>query len=566
MAFDGVVTKAVTNELKHILINGRVNKIYQPTSTEVAITIRNKRENHILLFSTHSSYARFHLTKDDYQNPKEPPMFCMVLRKNLSGATLEKIEQDELERVIFFTFRTRNEIGDVSEMTLVMELMGRHSNLILLNENKESILDSIKHIPTYQNRYRTILPGAKYLPPPPQEKLNPLIISGTDLVNKMDFNSGKLNKQIVHILSGVSPLLANELVFRAGLGSIQAYKDSFNAFQKDLVNNQFVPTIYKGEREDYHVYPMTHLEDSKTNFESPSTMLDEFYSGKAERDRVKQQAKDLHKFLNNEVKKNEKKLKIHRNTMKKAEGAEAFQKLGELITANMHLIQKGDAYVDVLDYYDPEQNLLRIDLQTDKTPSENAQRLFTRYRKLVNSKSVVTREIHKTIHEINYLRNLRQQVETAREIDIEEIRDELKEQGYLKKQKQAKQKKSKKIKPDEYTSSDGTTILVGRNNKQNEFVTHKMAHRNDIWLHTLNIPGSHVVIRSNTPTEQTLIEAAQLAAYFSQARLSDSVPVDYTEVRHVKKPAGGKPGYVTYDNQKSLKVTPSDKLTKKDEA
>lgn len=563
MAFDGVVTRAITNELNQTIKNGRINRIYQPTDTEIAITIRNNRKNKILLFSIHPSYARFHLTEDDYRNPSDPPMFCMVLRKYLSGATLADIKQDELERVISFTFKTRNEIGDIGEMTLIMELMGRHSNLILLNEDNETILDSIKHIPSYINRHRTILPGANYIPPPTQNKLNPLTISGDEFVNRLDFNSGKLDGQIVQTLSGVSPMLAKELVYQAGLGGHAAYKESFETFKQTLLTNNFNPAIYQGKREDYHVYPMTHLEVKKESYPSTNEMLDTFYSGKAERDRVKQQAKDLYRFLNNEVNKNTRKLKIHRQTMKKVEGADRFQKQGELLTANMHLVKKGDESVTVLDYYDPEQKEITIPLKTDETPSENAQRFFTRYRKLVNSTNVVKKEIHKTIHEINYLRNLLQQIDTARESDIDEIRDELKEQGYLKKQKHQKRKKQQKPKPDEYEATDGTLILVGRNNNQNEYVTHRMAHRDDTWLHTLNIPGSHVVIRSNNPSEETLVEAAELAAYYSQARMSASVPVDYTLVRHVKKPAGGKPGYVTYDNQKSINVTPSIEKVKK---
>lgn len=562
MAFDGIVTYALVNELKETLINGRVNKIYQPTSTEVALTIRNNRKNHVLLFSIHPSYARFSLTHDEYRNPDEPPMYCMVLRKYLTGAILESITQDNLERVVSFEFKTRNEIGDESRHTLVVEIMGRHSNLILLNSDKTKILDALKHIPTFQNRHRTILPGADYLRPPEQNKSNPLDISAEDFVKKIDFNQGKIDRQIVGILSGVSPLLGKELLSETKLGSQAAFKETFINFQTFLRDKTFKPAIYYAKKEEFHVYPMTHLEANFESYESVSQMIDAFYSGKAERDRVHQQSKDLERFLKNEIERNLKKLKIHRKTVEKAKNADHYQKMGELLTANMHLVKQGDKELTVIDYYDPDQSELSIPLKTDLTPSENAQAFFTRYRKLNNSKESVTREIHRTIHEINYLRSLAQQIETAREVDIDLIREELIEEGYLKKQKKSRKNKVKKPVPEAYTASDGTPILVGRNNKQNDYLTHRLANNEDIWLHTLNIPGSHVVIRNNNPSEATLIEAAELAAYFSQARLSAQVPVDYTQIKHVKKPAGAKPGYVTYDEQKTLYVTPKEEKVK----
>lgn len=558
MAFDGIVTYAVTNELQNILINGRVNKIYQPTSTELAITIRNKKENHVLLFSIHPSYARFSLTKDEYRNPDQPPMYCMVLRKYLTGAILESIRQDNFERIVHFEFKTRNEIGDESRQTLVVEIMGRHSNLILLNSDKTKIIDALKHIPAFQNRHRTILPGADYILPPEQNKLNPLEATADDFVKKIDFNQGRIDRQIVNVLSGVSPLLGQQLLSETQLGSQNAFKDTFIRFQNFLKDKAFKPAIYQSQKEDFHVYLMTHLNVNYESFSSVNEMIDNFYSGKAERDRVHQQSKDLARFLKNEIDRNLKKLKIHRKTIEKAKNAEHYQKMGELLTANMHLVKQGDKSVTVIDYYDPEQNKISIPLKTDSTPSENAQRLFTRYRKLNNSKETVTREIHRTIHEINYLRGLAQQIETARESDIDVIREELVEEGYLKKQKRTRKNKAQKPVPEEYKASDGTLILVGRNNKQNDYLTHRVANTEDIWLHTLNIPGSHVVIRNPNPTETTLLEAAELAAYFSQARLSAQVPVDYTKIKYVRKPSGAKPGYVTYDNQKTIYVTPKE--------
>lgn len=562
MAYDGIVTKAVTEELKEKIVPGRINRIHQPSDTEITMTIRANRKNHTLLFSIHPSYARLHLTNDRFQNPQQPPMFCMLLRKHLAGAIIEDIEQDNLERIVSLKCRARDEIGDEIYTTLVIELMGRHSNIILLNNDKTKIIDCIKHVPSYQNRYRTLLPGADYIEPPSQDKLNLLDIDSTDFIKKLDFNAGKLDRQIVQTLTGVSPMLAREIVYRADFGSEDAYRKQFDRFQAEVRNKEYTPTIYRDEREDFHVIEMTSKQDNIEHYETVNLMLDEFYSGKAERDRVKQQARDLYRVIKNEYDKNIKKLDIHERTLKSARRADRFQKHGELLTANMHLVKKGDSSVTVIDYYDPDQSEITIQLNTDETPSENAQRLFTRYRKLENSKKIIQREIIKTKHEINYLNDVLQHVESAREEDIEEIREELKEQGYLRKQRQGSRRR-KKPKPEQFTSSDGATILVGRNNRQNEYVTHRVAHRNNIWLHTLDIPGSHVVIRDNDPSEQTLLEAAQIAAYYSKARQSSSVPVDYTKIRHVKKPSGAKPGFVTYDNQKTLFVTPDEKLVKK---
>ena len=277
---------------------------------------------------------------------------------------------------------------------------------------------------------------------------------------------------------------------------------------------------------------------------------------------MKQKTNDLLRLIKNELDKNKRKLDIHEKTLQEAEKAERYQKFGELLTANMHLVKKGDTEINVIDYYDPDQNEITIPLQIDKTPSENAQNYFKKYRKLQAAEEKAMIEIEKTEKEVQYLESILQQIENARPEDIEEIREELREEGYLKKQVTKKRKKDKPM-PDKYVASDGTVIYVGRNNKQNEYVTHRLANRNDIWLHTLNIPGSHVVIKSSNPSEETLFEAAQLAAYFSKARQSQSVPVDYTEIKYVKKPSGAKPGFVTYTEQKTIYVTPDEKVIEK---
>lgn len=554
MPFDGIVTRAITNELQQKLIGGRINKIYQPTSTEVVLTIRHQRQNYSLLLSIHPTYARFHLTEDTYRNPDEPPMFCMLLRKHLAGAIIEGITQKDLERIVTIEVRGVNEIGDHERKTLVLEIMGRHSNVILLNKDKTTIINCLKHVPAFQNRYRSLIPGAPYIQPPAQSKLDLLTTNSEAFIKKLDFNHGKLDQQIVQAVAGISPFIAKEIVHRANLGSEKTYEKVFSQFQQEVIEAKFQPAIYRNKREDYHVMNITYLEN-KEQYPSISDMLDAFYSNKAERDRVKQQAKDLERIVKNEITKNKRKIQIHQKTLQKAQHAEKYQKLGELLTANMHLVKKGDTSITVIDYYDPDQSEISIDLQSDKTPSENAQIYFKRYRKLDAAQDSAKLELKKTKREQDYLEQILQQIETGRDEDIEEIREELQEQGYIRKQVK-RRKKRRKPQPEQFIASDGTVIFVGHNNKQNEYVTHKLAHRNDIWLHALNIPGSHVVIKDDNPSEETLYEAAQLAAFYSKAGQSASVPVDYTEVRHVKKPSGAKPGFVTYTHQKTLSVTP----------
>lgn len=557
MPFDGIVTYAVTNELKTTLIGGRINKIYQPTTNEIIITIRNQGKNHHLLISIHPNYARFHVTEDRFQNPKEPPMFCMTLRKHLSGAILEDIQQEKLERVVSFRYRQLNEIGDEEFKNLQVEIMGRHSNVLLLNADKTKIIHCLKTVPPFQNRHRSIVPGADYIAPPVQDKQDIQQTEAVHFVQKLDFNKGKLDQQIVQQLGGISKIIGKEMAYQAHLGSQEAFKEQFNQLKQQISEQQFQPAIYRNKKEEFHVIPLKHLSGEKETYASANDMTDAFFSNKATRDRVEQQAKDIRRIVNNELDKNNRKLAIHQQTVKKSRSAEEYQIQGELLTAHMHLVNKGDAEVTVVDYYDPDQKERTISLLTEKTPSENAQQFFKKYRKLQAAETKAKKELSKTKREINYLDDIAQQLDTARDQDILDIREELQEQGYLKKQKQKKQKKQRPT-PDKYTASDGTVIYVGRNNKQNEYVTQQVAQKNDTWLHTLDIPGSHVVIKHDNPSATTLQEAAMIAAHFSKARGSSSVPVDYTLIKYVKKPSGGKPGFVTYTQQKTLYVTPDE--------
>ncbi|HEU5138480.1 MAG TPA: NFACT RNA binding domain-containing protein [Bacillales bacterium] len=566
MSFDGVVTRAVVHELQ-ALSGGRTSKIYQPQATELIFQIRAGGKNHRLLVSAHPQFARIQLTKESYENPKTPPMFCMFLRKHLEGSIVESIQQFDLERVVMIDFKTTDEIGDITYKRMIVEIMGRHSNIILLDRDKHMILDSIKHIPPSINRYRTVLPGQDYVAPPPQNKINPLTVDEETLLRKVDFNSGRLDKQLVSIFTGFSPLVAKEIIHRAGLANSDTLTKAFFGMQAELKANDYHPqmaTTSQG-KEFFSAVELSHLDGEKKSFVSIGEMLDRYYYGKAERDRVRQQAHDLEKLLQNERNKNKKKIKKLEKTLDDADKAQRYQLYGELLTAHMHEVNRGDEEAEVMNYYDENGGTVTIPLDAQKTPSENAQRYFQKYNKAKNSVAVVKKQIRKAKREIIYFDGLLQQMESAAPKDVAEIREELEEEGYLKRRQTKRNKKKKNTKPqlEIYRSTEGIEILVGKNNKQNEYLTNRLANANDTWLHTKDIPGSHVVIRNREFNETTLHEAANLASYFSKSKYSSSVPVDYTLIRYVRKPNGAKPGYVIYDNQQTLFVTPDEEMVRK---
>jgi predicted ribosome quality control (RQC) complex YloA/Tae2 family protein len=561
MSFDGLFTRAITHELSSLLKGGRINKIHQPYKNEIILAVRANGVNHKLLLSAHPSYARVQITNEQYDNPNEPPMFCMLLRKHLEGFIIEDIKQSGLDRMIIFEVKGRNEIGDISYKQLIVEIMGRHSNIIIVDKNRNVILDSIKHISFAVNSHRAIMPGQEYIMPPQQEKLNPLEAGEEDVLRVVDFNAGKIDKQLVANFAGVSPVLAKEITFKAGLVNRTTLPKAFAAMMEEIKNHHYKPAVtYGSNKEAFYMLPLEHLQGETKSFETLSQLLDRFYFGKAERDRVKQQGNDLERLLANEKEKNEKKIKKLEATLEDAKKAEQFQLYGELLTANIFMAQKGMKEISVVNYYDENGASINIPLDPRKTPSENAQKYFTKYQKAKNSVNIVKEQIQLAQDEVAYFDSLLQQVEAASPKDIEEIREELIEGGYIRARQKKGNKNKQNLKPvlEKYHSTDGTEILVGKNNKQNDYLTNKVAARDEIWLHTKDIPGSHVVIRSKEPSEDVILEAAQIAAYFSKARNSSSVPVDFTRVRHVKKPAGAKPGFVIYEQQQTVYVTPDE--------
>lgn len=560
MALDGLVTCAIATELASKCVGGRITKIYQPNENDILLQIRSQRENLRMILSVNPTYPRAHLTNHSFHNPTEPPMFCMLLRKHCEGGIIESIQQIDLERILHIEVRSRDELGDESSKRIVVELMGRHSNLILIDPATNQILESVHHVTPAISRHRIVLPGRPYVQPPEQSKLNPLTVKKVEWLSSLDFNQGKLDKQIVELFSGVSPLIAREIVHRTGLPTQEQLWLAFTQVMEPIAKGRFEPNIVRGEKDAFSIVDLTHIEGEKKSFSSISLCLDAFFHDKAERDSVKQRVGDLIRFLTNEQNKNKKKIEKLKETMKEAESADEFRIYGELLTASLHQLKRGDKQAQVLNYYDEEQRLITISLDPQLSPSENAQRYFKKYTKAKNSVAVVEEQIIFAKQEIDYLEALLQQLETASMADIEEIREELVEGGYVRDRNKRGRNKKKTDKPvlSQYQSSEGVTIFVGKNNKQNEYLTNRLASPNDTWLHTKDIPGSHVVIRAKEYGEATLHEAALLSAYFSKARSGSQIPVDYTLIRHVKKPSGAKPGYVIYDHQKTLYVTPDE--------
>lgn len=563
MSFDGLFTHALVHELGQTLIGGRVSKIQQPYNNEIILRIRSNRKNHNLLLSAHPQYARIQLTDIPFENPKQPPQFCMIMRKHLDGAILEEISQKENDRIIEFTFKSRDELGDIHDVILIAEIMGRHSNVLLVNKKEEKIYDTLRHISSSQNSYRALLPGAHYIPAPAQNRMNPF-----DFNEKLTINRTN-RREAIHFIQqtfqGFGRDSAEEVAYMLETYTDDAASNVFQKFLHPYKQHDYTPTLTKkGRKEFFTAVDYDSLDGEKISFDSLSQLMDRYFGNKAERDRVQQQANDLYGLIKNEREKNKKKLIKMEKELDQTKEADDYRIKGEVLTTYLHEVNHGDSSVTLLNFYD-ENNPIDIELDPQKSPSENAQRYFSRYQKLKNRKGHLTKQIKLTKEELNYLDSVLHQLDIASPKDIDEIRQELQHGGYIKKKRNQKKetKKAKTSKPDQYESSDGTLILVGKNNIQNDELTMKTAKKTDWWLHAKDIPGSHVIIRSDQPSQTTLEEAANLAAYFSKYRLSSSVPIDAVQVKHVKKPNGAKPGFVIYEGQTTYYVTPDEALVNK---
>ncbi|MEK5169861.1 MULTISPECIES: Rqc2 family fibronectin-binding protein [Staphylococcus] len=554
MAYDGLFTKKMVESLQS-LVSGRIHKINQPENDTIIMVVRQNRKNHQLLLSIHPSFSRLQITDKKYDNPFNPPMFARVFRKHLEGGFIENIRQIGNDRRVEIDIKSKDEIGDTLHRTIILEIMGKHSNLILVDENRK-IIEGFKHLTPNTNQYRTVMPGFEYEAPPSQNKLNPYEISGQEALKYIDFNSGKISKQLLNSFEGFSPLITNEIVSRRQFMTQDTLPE---AYDEVMAETQLSPTpvFHKNHetgKEDFYFMKLNQFYDDVVEYDSLNDLLDRYYDARGERERVKQRANDLVRFVQQQLQKQQNKLSKLIDEYESAKDKETQQLYGELITANIYRIKQGDESVTALNYYTGEE--VTIPLNPTKSPSVNAQYYYKQYNRLKTREHELDHQIQLTKENIDYFSNIEQQLEHITVDDIDDIRDELADQGFMKQRKNTKKKKNAQIQLQTYRSSDGDTILVGKNNKQNDYLTNKKAQKSHIWFHTKDIPGSHVVILNDSPSDETIKEAAMLAGYFSKAGNSGQIPVDYTEIRNVHKPSGAKPGFVTYDNQKTLYATP----------
>ncbi len=574
MSYDGMVTHCVVDELNKLLVGGKIDKIHQPERDEIILGIRTLSGSYRLLLSASASNPRVHLTDITKENPMTPPLLCMLMRKHLTGNKIIGIYQQGFDRVIKIELEGRNELGDICNRYIICEIMGRHSNIIIVDSNGK-ILDSAKHIDFTVSAVRQILPGLIYEAPPSQNKLLPNDFCMVDLLRELENAPADtlLDKFLLSSFIGMSPLLAREIVYRF-TNNTKAFRTEINCanfvtfvedFLKDICNNIYCPTLVISNTDKnpsaFSCVALTQYEDfdELKTYSSISQVIDGYYEKRAQREHMNQRANYLLKLVNNNIDRCEKKLSMHMENLEKSKDRDKYKIYGDLITANLYKMAGGEKELTTENYYTDDLSPITIPLKDDLSPSQNAQRYYKLYNKAKTTEKYASEQIIDAEKEKYYLESVKVSLENVETpTDLAEIKDELADCGYIPKIK-SKIKKQKKSVPMKFISSDGFEILVGRNNRQNDELTIKMAYSTDIWLHTKVIPGSHVIIRTNggnEVTDKTILEAAQLAAFHSKAQNSTKVPVDYTIVKNVHKPNGVKPGMVIYDKYNTIYVDP----------
>ncbi len=586
MSLDGAFLHCVKEELS-ALVGARVDKISQPSREEIIVSLRmlngSDRSAKKIVFSANGTAARVHLTELEFENPSAPPLFCMILRKHLSGGKLVNIRQDGLERILYFDFECVNEIGDKVLNTLTSEIMGRYSNIILMRDGR--VVDSIKRITDGGDESftgRRILPNIPYEAPPRVPRFSLLNTDVSDIFAELfgkEYDSQRLAKALVNVLEGIAPIFARECAFYAS-GDVDAVVGELSVPVKmrvgDFLENAknalngtadyTLLTDETGKKKDFSFVDIKQYGGlyKTEKFDSPSKLLDVFFGAAARQDRMKQKARDLLKTVSTAYERVSRKLELQKKELAECGEREVFRVTGDLINANIYRLEKGMTKCTLEDFYSGEPREIALDARL--TPAQNAQKYYNEYRKLDTAEKKLTEFIKKDGEELSYLDSVLDSVQRSEtDGELAEIRRELREQGYLRAVKGGDRPSKKPSEPLKFRSTDGFEILVGRNNRQNDILTLKTAKATDIWLHTKDIAGSHVIIRTNgqTPSERTITEAAILAAFHSKGKSGSGVPVDYVAVKFVKKPAGAKPGMVIFTNNKTLYVTPDESEVEK---
>ncbi len=580
MPLDGITINLLKQELSRYIIGSRIEKIHQPSKDELVFHLRSREGAYRLLVSASANSPRLHLTANAPENPAVPPMLCMLFRKHLTGAVITDIRQLGLDRVVFIDLAGTNEIGDAVTFTLCVEIMAKHSNIILVNSDG-TIVDSVKRIDFTQSSVRQILPTLRYEFPPRQNKLN-IAENGIDfIVNEIKSKKGRyLSSAILDTVEGFSPLISREIASLVCGFDIAA--EEMNEIHTEKLSNQLSniknilaegkanPTMLM--RDGVKPYDFTFSDITQygfavtsKEFESFSQLLDDFYYEKDRFERTRQRSQSLLKLLSSASARAARKLQSRQAELEACADKDTLRINAELILANQYRLEKGSVFYDLENFYNNNE-VVRISADPALSPSANAQKYFKEYRKAKTAENMLGELIEQSEQELSYLESVIDSVNRADGFtELAEIRNELYEQGYLKRAKNDKSKKAKPLPPLEYVSDDGYTILVGRNNVQNDLLTFKTASKDDSWFHTQKFPGSHVVVIGNGDIipELTCRQAASLAAYHSGARESSQVAVDYTEVRYLKKPVGAKPGKVIYHTYNTMWLTPDRTLCEK---
>ena len=578
MAFDGLVVQALARELNQKLAGARLDKIYQPETDELLLAFHGPAGVFKVTLSANASIPRIALAEETKENPMVAPMFCMLLRKHLTSAHLLAVRQPALERLLTFDLETRNELGDRVCKSLVIEIMGRHSNIILVDENGR-IADSIKRIDFSVSSKRQILPGLPYELPPAQDKANPLTCRLEDFITILTEKAEgtSCDRAILSAFQGISPLIAREIVFRAfgetdvprenmAYGQTLDLATTMHQMFAEIKEGKFAP-CYLTDRQtekltEFSAIPIrqygtgahVHFEDSM------GILISRFYKERDKKEQMTRRSAHLTKLVANHIERCAKKINLQKAELLDTEKMEEWRQYGELITANIYQLEKGASSIRVQNYFDEALPMVVIPLDSTLSPAANAQRYYKKYNKAKTAADMLQKQMELAQQELDYLESVEEALQRAdSSAALAQIGDELAEQGYIRRPKEAKRKKDAPSQPATLKTDDGFTLFVGKNNRQNDFVTCKLAQNKDLWFHAKNIPGSHVVMRFEPDrpfTNEAITQAAALAAFFSKAGASDKVPVDYTEIKNVKKPAGAKPGFVVYTTNQTAYVTP----------